>query len=411
MRRGIFHPVELQKARPASTLVPHCGACGLHERCLSPKMPVTGQGQKGILLVGEAPGRNEDQQGRQFVGDSGKLLEEALWECRIDMRRDCWITNAVICRPPGNNLPPLAVQHCRANIIQTIERLKPHTIILLGRAAVQSVIGWIWKEDPGPISRWVGWQIPCKQVNAWICPTYHPSFLLRQMGSGRQRGPDVAAALFQQHLQRAVAHTERPYAEVPDREVCLTRTLDPDVVRERLEQYRADQRPIAFDYENDRLKPDHPEARILSCAVSDGVTAVAYPWDGDTIVATQELLHSGIPVIGWNLQHEERWTQRLFGKGVANWIWDGMLTAHILDNRRGVCGLKFQSFVGLGELSYDDALKPYMKSKNSNDPNRLTTVPLARLLLYNAKDALFTHLIAQQQMQALGTSIDAYHLP
>ena len=62
-------------------------------------MPVSGEGRKGVLIVAEAPGYNEDQQGVQLVGNAGQELTRLLFNIGVRMRRDCWLTNSVICRP------------------------------------------------------------------------------------------------------------------------------------------------------------------------------------------------------------------------------------------------------------------------------------------------------------------------
>ena len=82
-----------------------CNKCKLDKNCQTPRMTYTGDGNKRILLIGEAPGKNEDIMGEQFIGDSGTLLRYNLDFLDIDMDRDCWKTNAIKCRPPSNNTP------------------------------------------------------------------------------------------------------------------------------------------------------------------------------------------------------------------------------------------------------------------------------------------------------------------
>src|SRR5262245_43419820 len=84
---------------------PRCGLCGLLNKCQSPKMEVYGKGKNGILIVGEAPGANEDEQGIPFVGKAGRYLRGILHGLDVNMRNDCWLTNSLICRPPNNATP------------------------------------------------------------------------------------------------------------------------------------------------------------------------------------------------------------------------------------------------------------------------------------------------------------------
>jgi uracil-DNA glycosylase family 4 len=396
-RPGFFQPGELAPRQASLSVIrqPGCAACGLYKTCISPKMPVYGKGRKKVLVIGEAPGRTEDEQGRPFVGESGQVLQTAFRKAGLELFQDCWVSNALICRPKGNELPKdpkKVIEHCRPNVLTLLRDLKPEVVILLGNAAVQSVIGWLWKEDAKGISRWGGWRIPSMRLNAWVCPTYHPSFVMRQKHKRRGQ-PCAEEALWQSHLDAAcsLAGNGPPYdPSPPELERCVKRTLDPAEASVLIHRYIDAGRPVAFDYETDRLKPDHPDARIVCCAVSDGVTAVAYPWQGAARKATRDLLYSETPKLGWNIQFEQRWTERDLGNPVEwnNWLLDGMLAAHALDSRRGTKGLKYQAFARLGTESYDDAVKPYLKAESANLPNRVADISLDALLRYCGMDAL-----------------------
>jgi hypothetical protein len=149
------------------------------------------------------------------------------------------------------------------------------------------------------------------------------------------------------------------------------------------------------------LKPDSKGAEIVCCSFSDGRVSYSYPWHGDAIRATDELLtESDVPKIGFSSKFEQRWTLKEFGKSVRNWVWDGMLAAHLLDNRPNICSLSFQEFALLGYESHKD-IKPFLESKGSNLPNRIREVPLEKLLCYSALDSLVEWKVAQVQMKQL----------
>jgi uracil-DNA glycosylase len=98
MRDGFFSAAQWDSVNLPPSKLPKCGACALYKTCNSPKMEPTGDGRKRILIIGEAPGRTEDDEGRQFCGESGRLLEEKLSMFGINMRKDCWLENAIRCR-------------------------------------------------------------------------------------------------------------------------------------------------------------------------------------------------------------------------------------------------------------------------------------------------------------------------
>lgn len=401
MAKGFF--TRSTAVQDVPTKVPRCGACGLSRGIKSPRMPVSGRGRRKILVVAEAPGENEDERGTQLIGKSGKLLRTALGKHGIDLDKDCWKTNAVTCWPNGRELTKKHVQACRPNLLRAVEELKPTTVILLGDKAVRSLIGWLWGrgEDIGTIGRWVGWRIPCQRLNAWLCPTWHPAHLLRQNDS-------VLELWWGRHLEAAVGLDGEPWPDdLPDYAGCMERVYEPNKAAAIIEGVIKEGGAFSFDYETDRLKPDHPDARIVSCAVcQNGKRTITFPWAGPAIEAMGKLLRSRVPKIGWNILFEQRWTQRVFGYGVRNWAWDGMQAAHALDNRSGITGAKFQAFVRLGLDPYGGPAAAYISGEGGNGPNRMDKMPVDELLTYNGMDALVEYKIAELQMKELGVTLN-----
>lgn len=400
MPQGFFKPSALKTTEPAS-LVPKCGKCQLFIGCRSPKMEPSGKGRRRILIVGEAPGRTEDQKGRQFCGDSGKLLQHALSEVGINMRRDCWLTNSLICRPPDNATPTdKQLLWCAPTLARTIQRLQPDIILPFGDRALKQVLRGLWREDLGKIGRWVGWQIPSRKLNAWICPTWHPAYLLRNEN-------DKALNLwFHRHLKRASKLSGKPWGAQPppdlEKEVhCIFDTDEAArIIRSRM---LLGDLPAAVDYETNMLKPDHDDAEIVCCSICwEGRYTIAYPWAGKAIEATREFLRSNSPKIASNMKFEQRWTMKHLGCTVRNWWWDTMQAAHVLDNREGITSIKFQAFVRLGLSVYDNHIKPYLKADGSNKLNRIREVDLKQLMCYCGLDSLIEYKVAMLQMQELG---------
>lgn len=391
--RGFFALSQVQGEKPDG-LIPKCGRCGLYRGCKSPKMKPYGNGGKEILIVGEAPGQREDEQGRPFVGKSGKLLRETLSGFGITMDKDCVVTNSLICRPPNNAAPDAKqVGYCRPNLIQTINSTQPKIVITLGSAALRAVVKEFWKADLGKMERWVGWKIPTAKF--WLCPTYHPSYVLRQEKNR------MLAEVWSNHLEEALDITE-PVPKLPDYENMVEILMEEDKIIEALEYFDEVGGWIAFDYEANCLKPEYPKAELFCCSVSNGVRTIAYPWWGKAKDATKRLLRSKrTRKIAANLKNEERWTRKTFGVGVRRWGWDTMLAAHVIDNRPDICSLKFQAFIHLGIPTYDANLKPYLKGFKGHY-NRIREIKLETLLHYNGLDSLFEFWLAMKQREALG---------
>jgi DNA polymerase len=125
-----------------------------------------------LMFVGEAPGREEDEQGLPFVGAAGQLLTKII-EAMGTTREEVYIVNTVACRPPENRNPePDEVAACRPFLQEQIRLVAPRVIVTLGTFATQAIL-----ETDQPISRLRGnWQVA---HGARVMPTFHPAYLLR----------------------------------------------------------------------------------------------------------------------------------------------------------------------------------------------------------------------------------------
>jgi uracil-DNA glycosylase family 4 len=114
------------------------GGCG-YEPCETANAPVPGEGHPAasVMLVGEAPGANEDKHGRPFIGRAGQLLDELLAAAGLE-REAVWITNVVKARPPRNRDPSAAeVAHWRPYLERELELIQPRLVVPLGRHALK----------------------------------------------------------------------------------------------------------------------------------------------------------------------------------------------------------------------------------------------------------------------------------
>jgi DNA polymerase len=149
-----------------------------------------------VLIVGEAPGRDEDIQGRPFVGRSGQLLERLLREEAGLSRRDCYITNVNKCRPPGNRDPqPTEVTACRPWLDRQLDLFKPVVVLTLGNFAARALLG-----TTSGITRLRGRVYPWQ--GAVLVPTFHPSAALRG-NAAALAGMRADIVRVREHLDRA----------------------------------------------------------------------------------------------------------------------------------------------------------------------------------------------------------------
>ena len=271
---GFFSTSKLIGSANSNTnQLPHCGSCGLYRDCISPKMKPSGEGRKKILIVAEAPGELEDIKGTQLIGKSGKLLKQLLKELDISLHKDCWKTNAIICRPKNNETPSNEkIRACSPNLFKTIKKLNPNVVILLGGVSVQSLIGTIRNETMSTRGIWMGWQIPLQKLNIWICPTYHPSYLLRTQDS-------VVELSMKSHLRAAIKKAKsKPWTDIPNYEKQIEIINRPSKAISFIRDITKKAGPFAFDYEANCLKPEYKGSEMYSCSICyKGKRTIAFP--------------------------------------------------------------------------------------------------------------------------------------
>lgn len=189
-----------------------CSKCSLAEG-RKHTVWMRGEGTKRLLIVGEAPGQNEDETGLPFIGQSGKMLEAMLNSVGIESQRDCWVVNACKCRPPDNRTPKSEeIDACFPYLQSQIVELQPKVILALGTTSTKRLIG---KSDfkisncrgkVYPLYLGKQWNIPTPEqyesvpeklreelsiyngiyntiyidlASVKVVPTFHPSYLLR----------------------------------------------------------------------------------------------------------------------------------------------------------------------------------------------------------------------------------------
>jgi DNA polymerase len=137
-----------------------------------------GASDADLLVVGEGPGRDEDLQGRPFVGRSGKLLDRLLFEELGMTRSECYIANVVKCRPPGNRDPqPDEIAACRPWLETQVDLIAPKVVLTLGNFSTKLLLG-----TSEGIRMTRGRTYPLGAGGAVLVPTYHPAFALRGGG-------------------------------------------------------------------------------------------------------------------------------------------------------------------------------------------------------------------------------------
>jgi DNA polymerase len=186
---------DLDAARSASTLGELEALVGRFEGCAlkrTAKSLCFARGRAGarLMLIGEAPGRDEDLQGKPFVGRAGKLLDRMLEAIGLS-EDDVYITNTVYWRPPGNRTPtPEEVEACAPFLGRQIELASPDVLVLLGNAAAKNILG-VTEGIMRLRGKWLTYSAGDRDIATFA--TLHPAYLLRNTEAKRLAWRDLLA--------------------------------------------------------------------------------------------------------------------------------------------------------------------------------------------------------------------------
>jgi uracil-DNA glycosylase family 4 len=186
---GLEHCSTLEELRDAVEAYDGCALKTFASRTVFAQ----GAAAARVMLIGEAPGEDEDRQGFPFVGVSGKLLDRMLASIGLDRTANAYITNIVFWRPPGNRKPtPEEVSLCLPFVRRHVEILNPAVLILLGGPSASAMLG-----NPQGITklrgRWYDYMSSGLAQPIPAMPTFHPAYLLRSPQQKRLAWRDLLA--------------------------------------------------------------------------------------------------------------------------------------------------------------------------------------------------------------------------
>ncbi|MEM8810100.1 MAG: uracil-DNA glycosylase [Cyanobacteria bacterium P01_G01_bin.38] len=156
-------------------LATHCNSCQRCGLAEGRTHVVISRGSRTapILVIGEGPGQQEDEQGLPFVGRSGQLLDKILASVKLDIEKDVYICNVVKCRPPGNRDPGTdEAAACKPYLLEQIRLVDPKIILLTGKIAMKNLLN-ITQGITKVRGQWVDWD------GRHCMPIFHPAYLLR----------------------------------------------------------------------------------------------------------------------------------------------------------------------------------------------------------------------------------------
>jgi len=376
----------------------HCPLNADRDKLKSPRMPVDGPAAADILVIGEAPGEDEDRQGRPFVGNAGKLLRQYLPRRHGERLA---LTNAVRCRPTAgrsNRAPTVAELHaCSLHLEASVTGNRYKAILGLGGVPLSRVL------TGATITQVHGLRFPV-QIGTrvlWYYPAFHPSFILRS-GGDDPRAPAPSLPLLENDLReffRTVDQWPDPVIERPDPNAVICVTSE-----QQARGYLAKMTdPLGLDIETNDLRPNTHKSEIMTAAVSDGSTTMAWPvrhprgangWGLPLLLeAARErrwIAHNAGFELAWLREHAKRYHAAPRGAGAAapaawcaDWRpaagFDDSMAAARLYQRRESClnlGILTRLYCGTD-----------IKTLSTIDTNNISGENLDDVLKYNGLDA------------------------
>lgn len=370
-----------------------CDSCTLKSEwrhISSPKMPITipyrNPDETEVLVLGEAPGEQEDQAGEVFIGPTGRLLRDTVPPRERDRIA---YQNTVRCHPPKNRDPtPREIYCCDEYLEDDVARLpKLKGILGVGGIPLSKFI------TETTITRIHGERFPVRigDRTLWYYPIVHPSFVLRSMQGGRKHDTP-ATAVFRANIKqffKGIDHWPKPRIyDIRPEDVLVPHDLaDAESALAEMQD------PIGLDLETNALRPFGADARILSAALSDGKITIAFAIDHP-----EQKNEWGLPFllraaatrrwIAHNAAFELVWLRVAAERAGIAWQWapfdDTMAQVRLYHRRDSLLNLAIATRIHLGVN---------VKKITSIVTEKITEYPLKDVLPYNGLDALGSALV------------------
>lgn len=403
-----------------------CEACPLRkEENLNPQIEPHGDPNAKIYVLGEAPGREEDEKAEPFVGPTGKLLKGSLSRVVLkthgmtpetstikDLNEITYsfirFNNTVRTRPPRNREPTWQeMECCRPSVEADIEAVKPNIIIGVGNVPLR------WMFDQDGITKWRGRLIPVKvgSHSCWFYPVFHPAGLLRQRFKG-PRGKVIKSPnekVFDRDILWVLKnHKKLPSPTIPELDEILTGIEytedDFELVNYWLSEI--EEWPIAsIDLETNGLRPYAKDGRIISISFSNGEKSYAFPlnhreskWTDEQLefllARLRKIFSRNRQFIFHNASFDLEWLLFNLGNSIArkSVCHDSMAQAYVLDTRQGMLSL---DFLCLQYFGFN------LKAISDINIKKIEDEPLDKLLKYNALDTKYTFKLFELQQDII----------
>jgi DNA polymerase-1 len=353
-----------------------CDTCPLKdEPCVKSTRP--DNWHSGLMIVGEAPGRDEVDEGKPFVGKSGQLLDKELKRAGID-RESIYVTNSVLCRPPDNKIDKYseAISKCRPRLLAEIKEAKPERILALGATAVSTLL----PDKTQGILKLRGSHHYSQALGTRVVVSVHPAYLLYMPNQALNFRRDLRNVLSDPkeipETQYNVITSVEELKGLPSKIVAETLLLDP---------LNEDSAEIVCDTETSDYKPWKGRMLCLSLSWREGYSTII----AEELLLTQECREVlseifALPNVVWwghNFGFDYLWLKWYGFKPPQKW-YDTMILHYLTDETPGGHGLKVIAANMLGLEDWETELKQYVPKRADS----FALIPKQVLHKYAARD-------------------------
>jgi len=426
--------IDIKRSKMNTKKISGCQSCGVYNQCENGKMSYTGNGDKKILIIDGSVTKREETTGEILQSINGKYLRSALQSIGIDLERDCWYVHSIQCY--SKEVSNIMMNSCKTRLKNIVSELKPEKIITLGAVPLELLIGdrFTGRLSVKPTNKFYGYSIPDQELGCWLFPNYDVNFLLDTLkirknklkGWGKWNSSYnkmplwevptlknhddfvIREKFFMKYLKNVTINKKFRIHNY-DKEACSVLKVE-DAIH-ILKQMQKES-IVSFDYETTGIKPHRKGHEILTVSFSNGIVSYGFPIFKDNPVFMKELRRvlqsKHVGKISHNMAFEYSWTSVILGYKVRNFKFDTMLSSHILDNRSGITGLKFQTYVNLGVIGYDTEADKYIGASNkekemygTNGFNKLKLLDAKKTCQYCAEDSHYTYKIYEKHKAML----------
>ena len=376
---------------------PSCLTCGLKKTCASKRMEPFGNANGSFLIVYGTVSKAEDIRGSLKMDSEWKRISFALKKAGV-VPRECLFVRACRCHTPAPTEKQLV--SCSEHLYSVLKKGDFTNVILIGSQAVVAYFSY-QNNKHATFSKLRGLTIPDTTFGCYVTIVQDPP----SDSSSRDDLDQIKTTLFESDI-----HGIRPFIrKTPPKAFSTIRSrIHPCTEQEAVAKMELVLKGqftdfIAFDYETTGLRPYNKGHKIVCCGIATSKkNCFSFMLTKNTIPILKKILRDPkIPKVAANIKFEKTWSRVCLNCSINNWYLDTVISAHVIDNRRGITSVKFQSFALFGIYGYENAVGQYItstaeeeKEKGTNAFNSMDKCPKEIILKYVAMDSLLEYWIA-----------------